>query len=50
MIKKYTIKVFYDTDDSSFLVAEIEAGWVPDDPDRFAWNLGGNRIEIIEEI
>ena len=31
------------------LVAHIVAGWKPEDPDRFAWDLGGDKV-VIEEI
>lgn len=30
------------------LVAWIECSWLPTDPERFAWNMGGDRIEIKE--
>jgi hypothetical protein len=29
-------------------VAHVECGFVPEDPDRFAWELGGERCVINE--
>jgi hypothetical protein len=43
-LKHYRIEVFRD----DILVAWLECSWLPDDPERFAWNMGGDRIEIKE--
>lgn len=46
----YDIKVYQQTEKmGDILIAQIVAGWKPDDPDRFAWELGGTKI-VIEEI
>lgn len=46
----YDIKVYQQTEKmGDILIARIVAGWKPDDPDRFAWELGGTKI-VIEEI
>jgi hypothetical protein len=43
-LKHYRIEVFRE----DILVAWIECSWLPEDQERFAWNMGGDRIEIQE--
>jgi len=43
-LKRHRIEVFRE----DILVAWIECSWLPDDQERFAWNMGGDRLEIKE--
>lgn len=49
-MKRYTIDVYRYSDrlNEEILCAHIECGFVPEDPDRFAWELGGERCVITE--
>jgi hypothetical protein len=31
------------------LVGQIDANWIPEDEDKFAWDLGGDRV-VVEEL
>lgn len=44
-LKHYKIEIFQG--DQSLMI--IKSSWLPDDPERFAWYMGGDKIEI-EEI
>jgi len=48
--KKYKIEVFKKVKDEDVLIAEINAGWLPEDNDRFAWELGGTSLRISEVV
>ena len=50
MVKSYKIEVFKEVDGKSVLIAEINAGWLPEDNDRFAWELGGTSLRISEVV
>jgi hypothetical protein len=43
-MKRYSIDVYRE----DVLCAHVEGGFVPEDPDRFAWELGGDRCVITE--
>jgi len=48
-MKTYQMTVYRTTKTDDVLIAQITANWTPEDPDRFAWELGGDKI-IIEEL
>lgn len=49
-MKMYTIDVYGKRPgtEEEIQVAHIECGFIPEDPDRFAWELGGERCVINE--
>lgn len=47
-IKQYQITVYLKTELGKLLLAQIKSNWLPDDPERFAWELGGNEYDIVE--
>jgi hypothetical protein len=47
-MKRYQISVFRTTQTGDILITCIKASWLPDDNEKFAWELGGDRLEIIE--
>jgi hypothetical protein len=47
-MKRYKISVFKKLQTGEILIACIKASWLPEDNERFMWELGGDRIEIVE--
>lgn len=47
-MKRYKISVFKTTPNGEILIVCIKASWLPDNNEKFAWELGGDRLEIIE--
>lgn len=45
----YVIEVVKKMGSNEIVVAEIHAPWQPEDPERFAWELGGDFIRIRED-
>jgi hypothetical protein len=47
-LKRYKILVFRKTELGDLLVAQMESNWLPEDNDRFAWELGGDYLSITD--